>query len=283
MLSAPNFLHSLRVSAHVSLFTIPSGRRCKMARPLTTRQQQVYDFIHEKICHRGYGPTVREIGEFLAIKSPNGVICHLRALERKGMIKRVANKSRAIELTHRLPRDGAPGLSVYGEIDNIACNLFDAPQTLDVLNAAEHPERYLLQYHGDNLREWAINDGDILVIQHCTDGLTGCIELVRTRSGALELRPTRHTLPVAEPQPAATFSRGGVTNRIDNPAHRFATDACALSTDAVEASQADHEVVGIVVGIVRTLAVPQSMQSQRHSPASHLDFARSAVAMNADS
>lgn len=257
-----------------------------MARPLTTRQQQVYDFIHEKICHRGYGPTVREIGEFLAIKSPNGVICHLRALERKGMIKRVANKSRAIELTHRLPRDGAPGLSVYGEIDNCACNMFDAPQTLDVLNAAQHPERYLLQYHGDNLREWAINDGDILVVQHCSDGLTGCIELVRTRSGALELRPTRHTIEIDgcnQVQTAGGFSRGGVSTRIDNPAHRFASERCEATSATAQATQSEHEVVGIVVGIVRTLAVPQPTQSSGLSAPAHLDFARAAVAMNANS
>ncbi len=54
---------------------------------LTDRQQAVYEFIREKILKRGYGPTVREIGEQMEIRSPNGVMCHLRALERKGMIK----------------------------------------------------------------------------------------------------------------------------------------------------------------------------------------------------
>lgn len=258
-----------------------------MARPLTTRQQQVYDFIHEKICHRGYGPTVREIGEFLAIKSPNGVICHLRALERKGMIKRVANKSRAIELTHRLPRDGAPGLSVYGEVDNGACNLFDAPQTLDVLNAAEHPERYLLQYHGDSLREWAINDGDILVIQHCNDGRPGCIELVRTRSGALELRPTHANAEMDEHEceeaVSTAYGRGGVSTRVDNPVHRFASEARDTIASTTTVRQADHEVVGVVVGIVRTLAVPESIQSQRLSASAHFDFARASVALDSNS
>lgn len=257
-----------------------------MARPLTTRQQQVYDFIHEKICHRGYGPTVREIGEFLAIKSPNGVICHLRALERKGMIKRVANKSRAIELTHRLPRDGAPGLSVYGEVDNAGCSLFDAPQTLDVLNAAEHPERYLLQYRGDSLREWAINDGDILVIQHCNGGRPGCIELVRTRSGALELKPTYPGANLdghdCEQVASASYGRGSVSTRVDHPMHRFASEACGTTASTTHDGQADHEVVGIVVGIVRTLAVPESMQPQRLSASAHFGFARAGVAVDAN-
>ena len=48
---------------------------------------------------RGYGPTVREIAEHMDIRSPNGVVGHLRALVRKGLIRRNANKARAIELT----------------------------------------------------------------------------------------------------------------------------------------------------------------------------------------
>jgi repressor LexA len=51
---------------------------------LTERQLIVYEFIRDKIVHRGYGPTVREIGEHFDIRSPNGVMCHLKALEKKG-------------------------------------------------------------------------------------------------------------------------------------------------------------------------------------------------------
>ena len=41
---------------------------------LTKRQRLVFDFIRDKIQNRGYGPTVREIGEHFDIKSPNGVM-----------------------------------------------------------------------------------------------------------------------------------------------------------------------------------------------------------------
>ncbi|MCH2204124.1 MAG: hypothetical protein MK102_19335 [Fuerstiella sp.] len=66
---------------------------------LTERQQRIYDYIREQILSRGYGPTVREIGNRFGIRSPNGVMCHLKALERKGLIRREAHMSRAIELT----------------------------------------------------------------------------------------------------------------------------------------------------------------------------------------
>ncbi len=65
---------------------------------LTQRQQDVYKFIREKIRGRGYGPTVREIAEHFDINSPNGVVCHLKALVKKGFISREPNMSRAIQL-----------------------------------------------------------------------------------------------------------------------------------------------------------------------------------------
>ena len=63
---------------------------------LTKRQREIYEFLKDKILNRGYGPTVREIGEHFSIKSPNGVMCHLKALEKKGLIHRESNMSRAI-------------------------------------------------------------------------------------------------------------------------------------------------------------------------------------------
>src|SRR3954452_2734844 len=78
---------------------------------LTGRQREIYDFIQDKIDHRGYGPTVREIGLNFGIKSPNGVMCHLKALEKKGLIKREGFSARAIELIgHKFGSQGLPFL-----------------------------------------------------------------------------------------------------------------------------------------------------------------------------
>ncbi|MBT6846530.1 MAG: repressor LexA, partial [Planctomycetaceae bacterium] len=66
---------------------------------LTQRQLSIYEFIRDNILYRGYGPTVREIADEFDIKSPNGVVGHLNAIEKKGLIVRDKKKSRAIELT----------------------------------------------------------------------------------------------------------------------------------------------------------------------------------------
>lgn len=67
-----------------------------MPSELTARQNEVLEYISANLslC----GPTVREIGNAMGISSPNGVMCHLKALEQKGCIERVESKSRGIRL-----------------------------------------------------------------------------------------------------------------------------------------------------------------------------------------
>jgi repressor LexA len=65
---------------------------------LTKRQEQTLEYIRKSIGERGYPPTLREIGEHMGIRSTNGVNDHLRALERKGYLRREDMKSRALKL-----------------------------------------------------------------------------------------------------------------------------------------------------------------------------------------
>ena len=67
---------------------------------LTKRQAQTLDYIRQSIEERGYPPTLREIGEYMGIRSTNGVNDHLRALERKGYLRREDMKSRALRLVN---------------------------------------------------------------------------------------------------------------------------------------------------------------------------------------
>jgi len=75
---------------------------------LTKRQEQTLDFIRRSIEERGYPPTLREIGEHMGIRSTNGVNDHLRALERKGYLRREDMKSRALRLVEEGQSKSAP-------------------------------------------------------------------------------------------------------------------------------------------------------------------------------
>src|SRR3954453_19744437 len=83
----------------VSFRSPTTPRVCSMSSltdQLTPRQASVFEFIKDRVQSRGYGPTVRDIGEHFQISSPNGVMCHLRGLEEKGLLHRVRKKDRAI-------------------------------------------------------------------------------------------------------------------------------------------------------------------------------------------
>lgn len=139
---------------------------------LTTRQREIYEFLREKILNRGYGPTVREIGAQFGIRSPNGVMCHLKALEKKGLISRESHMSRAIQLAESpatrmsLPlagriAAGSPVLAV------------EEDERVDFSKLFESEERFCLRVKGDSMIEEQIADGDYVVVNRqdtCRDG-----------------------------------------------------------------------------------------------------------------
>jgi repressor LexA len=131
---------------------------------LTERQREIYDFIREKIESRGYGPTVREIGQGFDIKSPNGVMCHLKALEKKGLIKREGFAARAIQLTdHRRPSAGLPllGRVAAGSPTQAVAQ----EDRLDFTELFGSPDYYALKVSGQSMIDNHIDDGDFVVIR----------------------------------------------------------------------------------------------------------------------
>ena len=67
---------------------------------LTSRQKAIYDFLLKTIREKGFAPSIHEIGKRFRIASTNGVSDHLKALEKKGYIRRVGK--RAIEIVNSL-------------------------------------------------------------------------------------------------------------------------------------------------------------------------------------
>jgi repressor LexA len=81
----------------------------------------VLQYIQSSITERGYPPTLREIGNFMGIRSTNGVNDHLRALERKGYLTREDMKSRALRPTNFDGHNGTNGHGTNG-VSSIGAN-----------------------------------------------------------------------------------------------------------------------------------------------------------------
>ena len=155
---------------------------------LTNRQREVLDFIREKITGRGYGPTVREIGEQFEINSPNGVMCHLKALEKKGLITREPNMSRAIQLTAEAQDDR--GIPLVGQI--AAGTLTEAIEDAERFEFEEFfpkkKNQFALRVKGDSMIEAAIADGDIVIVRKTKTAHKGDIVVAMTDEGDATLK-----------------------------------------------------------------------------------------------
>ena len=154
---------------------------------LTKRQREVFDFIRDKINGRGYGPTVREIGDEFDINSPNGVMCHLKALEKKGLITREPNMSRAIQLTDEALEDR--GLPLVGQI--AAGSLSEAIEQAERFEFTDwfgQKNLFALKVQGDSMIEAAITDGDLVICRKARTAERGDIVVALTDDGEATLK-----------------------------------------------------------------------------------------------
>jgi len=65
---------------------------------LTEKQQKVLQYLIDFNRENGYQPSIHEIADNFKYKSTNSVDGHLKAIERKGFIKRTHKISRAIKI-----------------------------------------------------------------------------------------------------------------------------------------------------------------------------------------
>lgn len=155
---------------------------------LTARQREVYDFVREKICNRGYGPTVREIGEAFGIASPNGVMCHLRALEKKGLITRQANKSRAIQLSDPW-NEPSMGLPMMGRIAaGLLHEAIEQDERIDFSEWFTRGDTVCFEVSGDSMIEDHIADGDWVIVRRQDHAKKGEIVIAQTDEGEATLK-----------------------------------------------------------------------------------------------
>ena len=156
---------------------------------LTPRQREIYNFIRSKIQGRGYGPTVREIGLHFEIKSPNGVMCHLKALQKKGLIHREPNMSRAIQLLEDPVSAHQMGLKLVGRIAaGQPLEAVEQHEELTFSDWTEPGDKFALRVTGDSMIEEHIADGDFVILRRQEQARDGQIVAVRDEDGEATLK-----------------------------------------------------------------------------------------------
>lgn len=154
---------------------------------LTKRQLAVYEFIRDLIQNRGYGPTVREIAKKFKISSPNGVMCHLKALEKKGLISREQNRSRAIQLTAEPLGD--QGLPLAGRVAaGVMHEAIEQTERIRFGDMFSKKNQFVLEVKGDSMVDAQIADGDYVVIKKQRTAHKGQMVVAQTEDGEATLK-----------------------------------------------------------------------------------------------
>ncbi len=155
-----------------------------MKKPLTARQSHILNLIIQFIDEKGLPPTVRELAA-LAKVSAGTVQEHLRALERKGALKRNSLSTRNIEVVgfdpilRRFPGEDANlDIPVIGEIAAGTPILAEenVVGTLSLRNFFFKARNvFALRVRGDSMIEDGILDGDYAFIRQQSQAATGDI------------------------------------------------------------------------------------------------------------
>jgi repressor LexA len=187
---------------------------------LTKRQLEIYEFIKERIYERGYGPTVREIGEAFGIQSPNGVMCHLNALVKKGLIVREGKHARAIRLVdHRPPGAELPLLGAVAAGSPI--QTVEQADNLNFNDLFSGPNHFALQVRGQSMIDDHIEDGDYVIIRRQEVAESGervvarvdneyTLKRLQRKNGEILLLPANGTMKPIRVDPGSDINILGV-------------------------------------------------------------------------
>ena len=158
---------------------------------LTTKQQQVFEYIKEHINKVGYPPSVRDICKSVGLRSTSTAHGYLARLEKKGLIRRDPSLPRAIEVLDPESeiRSNVAAVPVVGYVaagqpilatENIE-EYLPLPQSL-----VHHEETFLLRVSGESMIDIGILDGDLILVrrQETADNGDIVVALLETETTA---------------------------------------------------------------------------------------------------
>ena len=137
---------------------------------MTSRQQEIFQFIKRYASKYGYPPTVREIGKAVGLASSSTVHAHLANLEKYGVLRRDPTKPRAIEvLVDKAKQVVAPGgLPLVGQVAAgqpvLAEENIEEYVPLPPIAGGDEGE-FILRVKGDSMKEAGILEGDHVVVR----------------------------------------------------------------------------------------------------------------------
>jgi len=177
---------------------------------LTPKQLRILQIIRESREERGYSPTMQELADSLGVSKVT-VFEHVGALERKGVLKREANRARSLSMPDDVVLPGERRPSTMPLVGRIAAGLpIERLQEEEQLSLEDvfGPRRgqrgttFALQVDGDSMRDEGILNGDYVIVERrptarngervvamLPSGETTLKTFYREKNGTIRLQP----------------------------------------------------------------------------------------------
>ncbi len=146
---------------------------------ISSKQQEILDYLKAQIISRGYPPAVREICEAVNLKSTSSVHSHLETLEKNGYIRRDPSKPRAIEIVDdefNLTRRELVNVPIVGTVT--AGQPILAVENIDgyfpiPTEYMPNEQTFMLKVKGDSMINAGIYNGDQIIVKKQTAAENG--------------------------------------------------------------------------------------------------------------
>lgn len=137
--------------------------------PLTTAQQELYDWLADYISTHRHSPSIRQMMQGMGLRSPAPVQSRLRHLQQKGWITWQEGQARTLQLLGDLTVQA--GIPVLGAVaaGGLVTAFDDVQDHLDLTPVLETRGLFALTVNGDSMVEAHIADGDVVLMEPVTD------------------------------------------------------------------------------------------------------------------
>ena len=142
---------------------------------VTRRQKEVLDFLETFVNRNGYSPSFEEIARGMGLKSLATVHKHITNLEKKGMLDRVHNRSRSIDVLPPGSRTRSSlKLPLAGRIAaGLPVEAMETPETISLHDVVGNRDVFALEVRGDSMRDEHIINGDYVLVERTRTARNG--------------------------------------------------------------------------------------------------------------
>jgi repressor LexA len=192
---------------------------------LTARQQQILDFIHERLARDGMPPTRAEIVRHFGFRSPNAAQCHLKALAERGAIELRPGTARGIVPSTRAGAGTSElRIPIIGRVTAgtpiLALENREQEMSVDPTMFQPRPD-YILRVQGDSMIGAGIHDGDLLLVHKTPEARSGqivvarigeevTVKRLRRQGPSMVLEPENEAYPIMRINPGEDFAIEGL-------------------------------------------------------------------------